>query len=141
MISPPALQSASCAVMKQAGMKRKKPSGLCCEKEKKAEEVEREPDENWQPTVSVMPSTLPLVELDALECQLASCKHSTSVQRPLPRKLSLLNSCVIAGPWPRGAGCRGRVEQVCGVVNKSEALLCDTHCYTDKVVKEEVAFC
>lgn len=89
---------------------------------KVVEEGEREPDENWQPTVSVMPSTLPLVEPDALECQLTSCKHSTPVQRPSPRKLSLLNSCVIAGPRPRGAWCWGGVGQVGGVVNKGEAL-------------------
>lgn len=69
---------------------------------KKEKEGEREPDENWQPTVSVMPSTRLLVEPDALACQLTSYKHSTTVQRPLPRKLSLLNSCVIAGPWPKG---------------------------------------
>lgn len=102
---------------------------------------ESEPDANWQPTVSVMPFTLPLVEPDALECQLTSCKHSTPVQRPLLQKLSLLNSCVIAGPRPRGAWCRGGVGQVGGVVNKGEALLWDEHCYTDKVVKAEVALC
>lgn len=88
-----------------------------------------------------MPSILPLVEPDTLECQLTSCKHSTPVQRPSPQKLSLLNSCVIAGLWPRGAWCRGGVGQVGGVVNKGEALLWDTHCYTDKVVKEEMALC
>ncbi len=104
-------------------------------------EGEREPDENWQQTVSVMPSPLPLVEPDALACQLTSCKHSTTVQQPSPRKLSLLNSCVIAGPWPTGAWCRGGRGQVGGVVNKGEALLCDTHCDTDKVVKEEMVLC
>lgn len=109
--------------MKQAGMKRKKPSGLCCEEGKKIEEGERDPDENWQSTVSVMFSTLSLVEPDTLECRLTSCKHSTTVQRPSPRKLSLLNSCVVAGLWPRGAWCRGGVGQVGGVANKGEALL------------------
>lgn len=103
---------------------------------------EREPDENWQPTVSVMPSPLPLVEPDALKCQLASRKHSTPLQQPLPRKLSLLNSCVIAGPGPkRGYLVLGRVGQVGGVANKGDALLRDEHCYTDKVVKEEMPLC
>ena len=117
-------------------MKRKKPSGLCCKKGKKRKERqgEREADENWQPTVSVMPFPLPLVEPDALECQLTSCKHSTSVQRPSPQKLSLLNSCVIAGPQPMGAWCRGGVERLI----KGKALLYE-HCYTDKVAKEETA--
>lgn len=91
--------------------------------------------------LSLSLTTLPLVETDALECQLTSCKHSTPVQRPSPRKLSLLNSCVIAGPWPRGAWWWGGVGQVGGVVNEGEALLWDAHCYTDKVVKEEVASC
>lgn len=129
-------------------MKRKKPGGLCCKtggkkgKEKKGREKKREPDENWQPTVSVMPSPLPLVELAALKCQLASCKHSSPLQQPLPRKLSLLNSCVIAGPGPeRGCLVLGGVGQVGGVVNKGDALLWDEHCYTDKVVKEEMALC
>lgn len=40
MFSPPALQSASCVVMKQAGMKRKKPSGLCGGKKGKRREGE-----------------------------------------------------------------------------------------------------
>lgn len=113
----------------------------CAVRKGKKKVEEGEPDENWQPTVSVMPYTSPLVEPDALESQLTSCKHSTSVQRPSPRKLSLLNSCVIAGPRPRGAWCWGGVGQVGGVVNKSKALLGDAHCYTDKVVKEETALC
>lgn len=114
---------------------------MACVVRKGEEEREREPDENWQPTVSVMPSAQPLVEPGALECQLTSCKHSTAVQQPSPQKLSLLNSCVIAGWQPRGAWCWAGAGQVGGVVNKVEALVRDAHCYTDKVVKEEVFIC
>lgn len=35
----------------------------------------------------------------------------------------------------------GGVGQVGGVVNKGDALLWDEHCYTDMVVKEEMALC
>lgn len=41
-------QSASCAVTKQAGMKRKKPSGLCCKKGKKREEEEGRERTRWE---------------------------------------------------------------------------------------------
>lgn len=97
-----------------------------------------EPDECWRPTVSVLPSPVPLVkpvQPDSAECQPTAHKHSTSVQRPSPRKLSLLNSCVIAGLLPGGAWRWGGVDQVGGVVNKGEALLRDEHCNTDKGVQ------
>ncbi|MEQ2168939.1 hypothetical protein GOODEAATRI_019807, partial [Goodea atripinnis] len=93
--------TASCAERKRRVKKRKKPSGLCCKKRDKKKGGEL--DETWQPSVSVMLSAVPLVEPDALKCQLSSCKHSTPAQTLLPQKLSLLNSCVIAGHRPRGA--------------------------------------
>lgn len=92
---------------------------------KKKKQGEREPDENWQQTVSVMPSTMPLVQPDALECQLTSRKHSYPLQRPSPQKLGLLYSCVIAGPWPTTAWLWGGVGQVGGVDNKDDALVWD----------------
>lgn len=42
--------------------------------------------------------------------------------------------------WAR-KGVLGGVGQVGGVVNKGDALLWDEHCYTDMVVKEEMALC
>lgn len=73
------------------------------EKRQREKKEEGEPDENWQPSISVMPCALPLVEQDALKYQLTSCTHSSLTQQPLPRKLSLLNRNVLAGHWQRGA--------------------------------------
>lgn len=56
--------------------------------------------------VSLMPSTLCYW---CRKCQLALCKHSSPVQWPSPRKLSLLNSCVIAGLRPTSAWWWGGV--------------------------------
>lgn len=55
--------------------------------------------------VSATSFPLLLVEPDTLKCPLTSYKHSTSVQQPSPQKLSLLDSCVIAGAQPKGARC------------------------------------
>lgn len=76
-------------------------------KKRGKEERAREPDENWQSTVSVMSWAQPLAEPGALECQLTSCKHSSAVRLPSPQRLSLLNSCVIAGWQPRGSPVLG----------------------------------
>lgn len=101
-------QRDSCAVTKQVGEPRKKPSGLTRGREEGREEGKR------LRAVASLPYCLSPSQANIAkdpECQLTAHKHSTPAQCPAPRRLSLHNSCVIAGALPGLLGwCRGAVE-------------------------------
>ena len=99
--------------MKHAGTHKKKPSGL---DEERGRWRGRNAESHWQSTLSVLPRSHPLSPLSLVR-EIPECydyrtpTHRPSSRHSSPRKLILLNSCVVAGRLPGG----GRLDSKVGV--------------------------
>lgn len=123
--------------MKRAGLKRKKPAGLCCEKgraKKGKKEGEREADECWQSAVPAKPLR-PVIGpaphpptsarfVQTFHYSLVAIATETKPSRPLCYCWSLANGCPMQG-WSGAGGRKGLIRV---------KLLRET----DKAVEEEV---